>query len=87
MTPSEYILKLFDLGQTPVQIIASTGAKRDLVYKVLRRLRPGRKRAPRTKTSHVPAQVRRLYIAGIEPTRIATLCRCSTAYVYAILKR
>jgi hypothetical protein len=80
----ETILEMFDAGKTPVQIIEAGVSKR-VVYAVLRRERPGRARAPRTRVSKVPAQVRRMAAAGLGVARIAELLRVTQVYVYRIL--
>lgn len=87
MTPAAVrILELFDAGKTPVQIIAA-GQRRDRVYAVLRKERPARARAPRTRTSVVPGLARQLDAEGFSAARIAVLLCVTPQYVYSILKR
>lgn len=79
------ILALFDAGHTPAQVVAA-GYKRDLVYKVLRRERPGRPRAPRTPTSPTPALVKAL-TGKLRVARIASLLRITPQAVYKASRR
>lgn len=82
----QQILTLIDAGHTPADLIR-TGLSRDQVYRVLRTYRPGRERCARTPTSIKPAQICALYAAGLKDVeRIATICECSTAYVYKHLR-
>jgi hypothetical protein len=80
------ILFLLDQGLTPAQIAAALGLKVGKVYAVLRKERPGRTRAPRSRTSAKRALVIALAQAGVGATRIAVLCEVSRAYVYRILQ-
>ena len=82
---TETVLNLFDAGKTPVQIITETDASKRVVYAILRRHRPTRMRAPRTRTSTIPAKVHRLNGEGISVQRIAELLEVTPVYVYRIL--
>lgn len=79
------ILALIDQGETPAQVVAA-GHSKDLVYKVLRRERPDRARAPRSPTSHVPALVERLRASGVSVARVAALLKVTPQYVYRLSK-
>jgi hypothetical protein len=85
MSDEAKIIALCDAGHVPGAIAATLSLPAGKVYTVLRRERPDRKRAPRTRTSDVPTRVRALYLVGIKPKRIAALCSVSNAYVYRIL--
>ena len=86
LDPTPQILSFFDGGYTPPQIVAAMHLSAGKVYAVLRQHRPARARAPRTRTSVVPAQVLALHAEKIGAARIADLLQVSRAYVYAILK-
>jgi hypothetical protein len=77
----QQILALFDAGHAPRVIIAA-GFDKHQVYRVLRRHRADRKRAPRTRTSNVPLLIRALDAEGLAVERIQAFCDCSRAYVY-----
>lgn len=79
------VLELCDAGHTPAAIAARLGLTPGKVYAILRRERPGRKRAPRRRVSEVPARVKGLAAAGVGAARIAELLGVSRQYVYAIL--
>ncbi|XUM19796.1 hypothetical protein ACRAVF_19205 [Bradyrhizobium oligotrophicum S58] len=82
------ILSRFDAGETPVQIIAAlaaAGVSKRVVYAVLRKHRPERVRAPRRRTSTIPARVRQMSGEGIAVARIADLLQVTSVYVYRIL--
>lgn len=78
---AEAILEMFDAGHTPRAIIAA-GFDKYHVYRVLRRSRPERARAPRSRTSTKPALFRALGEEGLSAERIAQICQYSLAYVY-----
>ena len=86
MTPDS-ILALHDAGNTPAAIASSLGISLSSVYTVLRAHRPDRKRAPRARTSPLPAQIRGLVASGIKQRRVAYLLGVSPAYVYRILQQ
>jgi uncharacterized protein (DUF433 family) len=84
--PTPQILALCDAGHTPAQIAAAVpSATLAQIYAILRAERPSRKRAPRRRTSAIPAQVVALDAAGVKVARIAGLLGCSRAYVHRIL--
>ena len=83
--PLPTILTLSDNGHTPAAISAALAIPPGKVYATLRRERPGRKRAPRTRTSLIPKRVVALSAAGVKAGRIAELLGVSDAYVYRIL--
>lgn len=85
MTPTPQILALCDAGHTPAQIASRLGLPAGKVYAVLRAERPDRTRAPRQRTSGVPAKMLALHGAGVGVARVAELLRCSRAYCYKVL--
>ena len=80
------ILTLSDAGHTPAAIALALSLPPGKVYATLRRERPGRKRAPRTRTSLIPSRVLALSAAGVKAGRIAAVCGVSAAYVYRLIK-
>lgn len=86
MTPHvRTILDMLDAGKTPVEIIRATGLSSTYVYAELRKHRPARARAPRTRTSERVPMIIGLRSRGHGVERIAVLCDCSEAYVYRVL--
>lgn len=88
MTPSlaQYVLTLCDRGLTPAAIQGEMpGVPMGEVYAILRQQRPDRARAPRPRTSDVPAAVLQLRAGGIRVGCIATLLGVSRAYVHRII--
>jgi hypothetical protein len=78
------ILSRFDAGITPAILCQSY--PKGVVYSVLRQHRPTRSRAPRTRTSAIPAQVVALANAGMSAARIAAALGISKAYAHRLLK-
>jgi hypothetical protein len=84
-TSPAQILALHDAGQTVSAIASSANVSQGYVYALLRAERPERKRAPRTRTSEVPAKIRFLSEQGIGAARVAVLLGVSRAYVYRVI--
>ena len=82
---AKQILDLLDAGTSPVDIVRLTDLSRTYVYAVLRKHRPARARAPRTRTSERVPMIIGLRSRGRGVGRIAELCECSQAYVYRVL--
>lgn len=76
------ILSIHDAGNTPAQIATSLSVSLSTVYATLRQHRPGRSRAPRTRSSTVRARV--LSLAAYDAGTVAMLVGVSAAYVYRL---
>jgi hypothetical protein len=94
--PVKDICQRSDAGETPAQISAALAIPAGKVYAILRQHRPSRPRAPRTRTSEVPARVvalatpdgikTSLAAVGIKAKDIAKECGVSEAYVHRIIQ-
>jgi len=85
--PDPTILSRFDAGETPVQIAKATGVKSARVYAILRKHRPDRPRAARSRTSTKPEQMLALHAEGVAVERIAEILEVSKAYVYGQIQK
>lgn len=78
------ILAAYDAGTLPRDLCATYS--KGVVYAVLRAHRPDRSRAPRRRTSVIPAQARALAKEGMTMARVAALLGVSRAYAHRLLK-
>ena len=81
-TTVKRILARHDKGQPVKEISRALDVSSGFIYRVLRDLRPNRKRKPREKTSDVPRMIAGLAKQGIKPARVAVVLGVTRAYVY-----
>lgn len=86
LTLPERIVELSDAGEQADAIADECECSPGYVYRILRDVRPDRKRKPRRLTAELPGQIRHLAKSDIKPARIAFLLDCSVAYVYRVLQ-
>lgn len=78
------ILSLYDAGTLPRDLCATH--PKGVVYAVLRKFRPDRTRAPRLRTSAIPAQALALAKAGMSAGRVASVLGISRAYAHRLCR-
>jgi hypothetical protein len=78
------ILERHDRGELVSAISHAESVGFGYVYSTLRRYRPNRPRAPRTRTSQRRKLILGLLAQGIAPPRVAFLAECTPAYVYKL---
>lgn len=80
------LLKRTDAGERISDVAVTAGVTTGRIYAILRKHRPERDRAARTRTSMIPAKILALNKLGTKPSRIAELLGgISRQYVHKVI--